>query len=61
MAANRTRASNLQMYSQPFGGEWMLVATMAQLPKGRLYVGLEVAGSGPVSCCFSFPSLSYHV
>ena len=24
-------------------------------------IGLEVAGSGLVSCHFSFPSLSYHV
>ena len=26
-----------------------------------LAIGLEVAGSFPVSCHFSFPSLSYHV
>ena len=24
-------------------------------------IDLEFAGSGPVSCHFSFPSLSYHV
>ena len=24
-------------------------------------IDLEVAGSGPVSCRFTFPSLSYHV
>ena len=26
-----------------------------------LAIALEVAGSGPVSCRVSFPSLSYHV
>ena len=41
--------------------QWMLVATIAHLSKGCLYIDLEVAGSGPVSCHFSFPSLSYHV
>ena len=40
----------------------MLAATLAQLLKDRLYVGLEVAGSGPVQLpFFSFPSSPYHV
>ena len=30
----------------------MLAATLAQLLKDRLYVGLEVAGSGPVQLLF---------
>ena len=32
---------------------------MAQLPKrSAIAIDLEVAGSGPVSCCLSIPSLS---
>ena len=30
-------------------------------PAKRLAIGVEVAGSGPVSCRFSVPSLSNHV
>ena len=26
-----------------------------------LAIGLEVAGSGPVNCCFSYPSSPCHV
>ena len=35
----------------------MLAAAMVhdQLPKDRSAINLEVAGSGPVSCCFSIP------
>ena len=37
------------------GGGWMLAVAMAQLAKG-LATDLEVAGSGPVGCCYSIPS-----
>ena len=35
--------------------QWILAATMAQLPKGLLRTDLEVAGSGPVSCNIFIP------
>ena len=39
----------------------MLVETLAQLNSEGLAVDLDVAGSGPVSCRFFIPHLSYHV
>ena len=40
--------------------QWMLEATLAQLLKDQL-IGLEVAGYGLFSYCFSFPSSPCHV
>ena len=37
------------------GGGWILAVAMAQLAKG-LATDLEVAGSGPVGCCYSILS-----
>ena len=42
------------------GGEWISGGNHSSAVKGSA-IDLEAAGSGLVSCRFSFPSLSYHV
>ena len=69
MAADWTRASNLQIYSRPFGRPTLVLKGNGSIDAGcdfgsaakGLAIDLEVAGSSPVSWHFSFPSLSYHV